>query len=222
MNEKACTRRYWTPSEIEQLRRLYPDMPAARVARRLRRPIYCVYNKAAKLGLRKSEAFLASSESCRLRRGHNVGAATRFKPGHVPLNKGVRGWDAGGRSHETRFKKGELYGAARMKLAPIGAVVIDKDGHRKLKVSDDRTVSSRRNWKFVHAVVWEKKHGPVSPGHAIVFRNGNKADIRLRNLECVTRQELMRRNSVHRLPKELAVVIQLRGAVVRQLRRRSA
>lgn len=47
------------------------------------------------------------------------------------------------------------------------------------------------------------------------------ADIREENLELVTRADVLRRNSVHNLPKELATTIQLLGALKRQIRRRS-
>ena len=59
------------------------------------------------------------------------------------------------------------------------------------------------------------------PGHEVIFRNGDPRDIRLENLECITRRALMARNSVHNLPKPLAQTVQLLGALNRQIRRRS-
>ena len=58
-------------------------------------------------------------------------------------------------------------------------------------------------------------------GHAVVFKNGNKADIRIENLELITRRELMARNTVHNLPPAIVQVVQLRGALVRQINRRT-
>jgi hypothetical protein len=29
-----------------------------------------------------------------------------------------------------------------------------------------------RNWVAVHRLVWEQAHGPVPPGHIVVFRPG--------------------------------------------------
>jgi len=122
---------------------------------------------------------------------------------------------------ETQFKKGELTGAAQARWVPVGTEVLDVEGYLKRKISDDRTKASRFNWRYVHTMTWEAKHGPVPRGCAIAFRNGDKADIREENLELVTRQELMRRNTIHNLPKALAEVIQLRGALVRQIRKRA-
>jgi hypothetical protein len=118
----------------------------------------------------------------------------------------------------TQFTKG----ARPHTWVPVGTEVVDPDGYRKRKVADDRNVDSRFNWRYVHVLVWERAHGKVPRGHAIAFRNGNKADLRLDNLELVSRREVMLRNSVHHLPKALADVIQLRGALVRRIREATA
>lgn len=210
-------RRPWTKAEQRIVRAKYPHTPTRDLVRLFKRPAYQVYQLAARLGLRKTAEYMASPAACRLRRGDNVGAPYRFRKGQVPANKGLRrpGWFVG-RMRETQFKKGVMPHT----WVPVGTEVLDPGGYLKRKVTDDRTVPSRFNWQFVHILVWEKKHGPVPPAHAIAFRNGDKSDIRLANLELVSRREMLRRNSVHRLPKALGQVIQLRGALVRQINRR--
>ena len=172
------------------LRKRYPNSPTSDIAKALDRKIKAVYQKAIQLGLRKSAAYLESPHACRLRRGDNIGASFRFLRGHVPANKGLRrpGWGPG-RMKDTQFRKGEMAGAARKKWVPVGTEVVDADGYRKRKVSDDRTKPSRFNWKFLHVIEWEGHHGAVPPGHAICFRNGDKSDIRVENLELVRRAE---------------------------------
>lgn len=213
-------RRPWTPEDVATLAALYPDESTADVARALRRSVAAVYTRARILGLSKSVEYLASPAACRLRRGDNVGKATRFKKGHVPANKGLRrpGW-APGRMRETQFKKGERRGVARRNYKPIGTERISKDGYLERKIND--SLPFQRRWRAVHLLVWEAEHGSIPKSHAIVFRNGNKLDIRLENLECISRRELMARNTVHNLPKPLAETIQLLGALKRQIRRRS-
>ena len=76
-----------------------------------------------------------------------------------------------------------------------------------------------RDYVAVHHLVWAEHYGPVPAGHAIVFRDGNKNNFNIENLECVSRAELMRRNTVHRYPKEIALAVQLRGALNRKLNR---
>lgn len=213
-------RRRWTAEDLRELRARYPHEPTADLVRAFGRPSASIYGMAGLLGLRKTPEYMASPAACRLRRGDNVGAPYRFKKGQTPANKGLRrpGWHRG-RMRETQFKKGQMPPT----WVPIGTEVVDPDGYRKVKISDDRTKASRFNWRFVHVRIWQRAHRRRVPkGHAIAFRNGDKTDLRPENLELISRRELMARNTVHNLPKPLAEVIQLRGALVRQIHRRSA
>ncbi len=199
------------------MRREYPNTPTADLARALGRSLSSVYMHAReKLGVSKSEAYMASPAACRLRRGDNVGAPYRFKKGQAPANKGIRrpGWHAG-RMRETQFKRGQ----AGHNWKPIGATRL-VDGYVYRKVSDIRRVPWTRNWVPEHIRAWTEAHGPLAPGEALVFKNGDRTDVRLDNLECITRRELMQRNSVHNLPAPLPQVIQLLGALKRKIRRR--
>ncbi len=213
-------KRLWNAADTAVLVARYPHEPTSTIARELRRSVTAVYGRAGLLGLTKGAEYLASPEACRLRRGDNVGAAMRFKKGHVPANKGLRrpGW-AAGRMKETQFKKGKRRGVAVGLYRPIGAERTSKEGYLQRKVNDDLPL--QRRWRAVHVLLWEATYGPVHKGHAIAFRNGNKGDIRLDNLECISRRELMARNTVHNLPKPLAETIQLLGALNRQIRRRT-
>lgn len=200
------------------MRRLYSDTPTAQLARQLGRPVGSVYQRAYLLGLHKSDAYLASPAAGRTNGRQGMG--TRFPKGHVPANKGLRGrkgW-APGRMAEGQFKKGVRQGVAVRLYKPIGTERVCKDGYLQRKVNDDLPLQAR--WKFVHLIVWEAAHGPVPTGHAITFINGDRRDLRIENLACVSRADLMRRNTVHNLPKPLASAIQLLGALKRQVRRR--
>lgn len=120
---------------------------------------------------------------------------------------------------ETQFKKGVRQGVAVKLYKPIGTERLSKDGYLERKVNDDLPLQAR--WRAVHLVEWERVNGPIPPGHALVFRNGDKTDIRPDNLELITRRALMKRNSVHNLPQPLAQTVQLLGALNRQIRRRA-
>ena len=107
-----------------------------------------------------------------------------------------------------------------MKLwKPIGTERVSKDGYLERKINNDLPLQAR--WRAVHLLVWEAANGPVPPGFAVCFKNRDKADIRLENLELITRRALMARNTVHNLPPALAQTIQLLGALNRELRRRT-
>jgi hypothetical protein len=200
----------------------YPHEPTPTVARELRRTVESVYARADKLGLKKSAAYLSSPHACRLRRGDNVGARFRYRKGHVPANKGLRrpGWGPG-RMKEHQFREGMRSGRAASLYMPIGSTRLI-DGYVYQKISDIPNVPYTVNWKPQHHLLWAAAHGPVPPGHALAFKNGDRTDVRLDNLECIPRRELMLRNTVHNYPKPLAETIQLLGALTNRIRRRTA
>lgn len=213
-----CGRRHWTAADDDALRACFADLSSIVVASRLGRTISAVRGRAAKLGLHKSAAYNASPSACRLRHEDAPGLAYRYPKGNVPVNKGLRrpGYSPG-RMRETQFKKGQLAGAAHAKWRPIGTEVVDDGGYRKRKIADDRSGASRFNWKSVHVLLWEEAHGPLPPNHILAFRNGNKHDIRLDNLECITRAEGMARNTIHNMPLPLKQASLLLGSVRRQI-----
>jgi hypothetical protein len=141
-------------------------------------------------------------------------------PGHTPWNKGRRfpGW-APGRMRETQFKKGERPWTWK----PVGTVSADTEGFLRIKVREPRDnepsgSGNKDSWPLLHHHVWAQKNGPVPPGYKIAFMDGNRGNCALENLELMTNAERMRRNSVHNLPKELQLVIQLAGALKRKIR----
>lgn len=209
--------KHWTAREIEQLRSRYPHEQTQAIAESMGRPARSVYFKASKLGLRKSPAFLASGLSGRL--DGIRGGATRFKKGHTPANKGLRrpGWSSG-RMAETQFRKGNLSGSGANRKKPIGTERVSRDGYLERKINDDLPL--QRRWRAVHLLNWEAANGPLPPGHAVTFIDGNKMNTELSNLRLLPRADLMRRNTVHNLPKPLAELVQLRGALVRKINRR--
>jgi HNH endonuclease len=206
--------RPWRPSEVDFLRISYPGLPTKELARLLGRSESAVYGQAGLLGLKKSTAYLASPEACRLRRGDNVGARTRFRPGHAAANKGLRrpGW-APGRMAETQFKAGRK----PQTWKAIGSTRISKDGYLQRKVSD--TGYPPRDWVGVHILTWQEAHGPVPPGHIVAFKDRKKDNTAVENLELLSRRELMLRNTIHNYPPELADVIRVSGALRRKIRR---
>lgn len=215
-------RRCWSAAEDAQIRRDYPDTPTTDLARRMGRPLTTVYQRARKLGVEKSAAYLASPHACRLRRGDHVGRRFWYPKGHVPANKGLRrpGYAVGrGRMQETQFKKGVRVGVATKLYKAIGSERISKDGYLERKVNDDLPLQAR--WRAVHLIVWEAVHGRIPPGHALVFKNRDRQDIRLDNLELITRRELMRRNTIHNLPRDVKGAITALSALNKQIRKRS-
>lgn len=211
------TKHEWTPDEEQKLAAWYADHKTAWIARQLGLEARQVYEKANRMGLRKSHAFLSSEASGRLRRDDHRGRLTRFQPGQAAWNKGTQ-FRPGGRCQETQFKKGHRGGRALEVYQPIGTERINKDGYLERKINDGMPLQKR--WRAVHLLVWEAANGPLPAGHAVVFKDGDKTHIALDNLECITRAELMRRNTRHNLPKELSDLIALRAALNRRINAR--
>jgi len=211
---KAELRRFYSEYEDDVIRRLYPDTKTERLALYLGRSVRATYNHAKLLGVRKSAAYLASEQASLLRRRPEIGEKRRFKPGHATWNKGIKhpqGW-APGRMAQTQFKKG----CRPQTWKPLGTTRLSKDGYLQRKVGE--TGHASKDWVGEHILIWERAHGPVPKGHAIVFKDGDKTHIAEDNLALISRADLLRRNTVHNLPKELALVIQLAGALRRKVR----
>ena len=219
------TRRHLDAHDEHTLRALYPHVPTHWVARVLDRTVTATYAAALRLGLRKTDEYLASEHASRLRRGDNVGWAHRFPKGHVPANKGKpMPPEVRAKCARTMFKKGHMGGRAAQLVQPLGALRFDKKhGCLQRKVTTQGRGAQR--WKSVHRLVWEAAHGPTPAGHIVVFKPGRhtlkEAEITLDRLELLSRAENMRRNSVHNLPRALVRAVQLRGAIHRQINRRT-
>lgn len=213
----------WTPELESMLSEIYPNITAKQASDITGMSVSQIYVKAKQLGLSKSEEFKSSALSGRVMRGKQDPrmAGTRFKAGQTPWNKGAH-FIAGGRSIETQFKKGRKPEEAR-NYQPIGSTRISKDGYLERKVSDDQSIYPAKRWKFEHRIVWEASNGEIPQGHMIVFKKGlftNKAELlTVDRLECISRAENAKRNSIWSKSPEIARLYQLKGAITRQVNR---
>jgi hypothetical protein len=226
MTQQKSRRRFWTEDDLRLIGWLYPHVATIKIAQLLKRDLSSVYQAAAKLGLSKSPEYMAATLMECGRKARRAGEATRFKPGLVPWNKGLRrpGWSPG-RMRETQFKPGTRSGSAAKNWCPIGTIRIDHEGFQRIKVREWRSgeatgFGNTTIWPLLNRHVWEEHNGPIPPSHAVVFRNGDRGNCDIGNLELLSRADLARRNSMwNRYPRELAEAIQLNGALKRKLRR---
>jgi len=200
----------WPPEHVDLLKKLYANTSNPDLGKMFGRKASSVGDKALKLGLKKSPEFISE-----LAKKYAVinGQKTRFAKGFTPHNKG-KAFNAGGRSLETQFKRGR----APQKWRPIGSERVGKDDYLLRKISDTNTT---KDWRPAHVLLWEERHGTVPQGHVIAFRDGNKRNFAPDNLECISRIEIMRRNTICRFPPELVEVIRLHSSINRTIERKS-
>jgi hypothetical protein len=200
-------RQKWTESEIATLTARYPNEKTDVLAKDMGMTVHRVYNKVFALRLKKTPEFLQAEGMERAQ--SEKFKASRFNAGHTTWNKGMKGLQIGG--EETQFKPGNK----PQTWKPIGSERIDKDGNLVRKFSD--TGIKRNDWKPVHVLCWEAAHGPVPAGHIVIFNDGNKRNFDIGNLICLSRADLMNRNTVHNYPPEIQKTIQLIGALNRKI-----
>ena len=211
--------RAWTDADVAYLRAHFPHERTEDVARAVRRNYRTTAQKARKLGLEKTRAYLQSEKSGRLRAGDGRGVAGRFRSGMTPWNKGQH-HPSTGRASETQFRAGGLPHNTR----PVGTYRVSKDGYLERKYQEARGGPSSR-WRSVHRLVWEAEHGPTPAGHVVVFRPGQRtaelSEITLDRLELITRQELMQRNTLHRWPDELRALVRTKAVLTREINKQT-
>lgn len=111
-----------------------------------------------------------------------TGTTGCFRKGFIPWNKGKKGYMG---ANKTSFKKGNKPKNWR----PVGSERINDEGYTLIKVSNEGGMWKR--WALKHRVVWEQHHKKKIPkGSVIIFADGNKNNLSVDNLLCVTREEL--------------------------------
>lgn len=215
-------RHNWSAQETNTLLALYPTTRTTDIALLLGIDLDLVYRRAAMLKIRKNPEFFARDKCGRIFKGGKLGQATQFAPGQKPWNAGRKGWQAGGRSVATQF----CAGALPSNTLPIGSlrVITSKNGNQHLerKVREVPGAAHKR-WTPIARLVWEATHGPVPNGSIVVFKPGQRSivleEITLDRLELITRAQNAARNHPNRRSPELGKLIQLKGAITRQVNR---
>jgi hypothetical protein len=216
-------RKEWKARELAKIRREYPTVPGLLLARSLGCTLSQLYRAAHQMRLKKSDEVIAQMARERIADPNHPSRRYRYPKGNIPANKGLRrpGY-APGRMADTQFKKNERSGVAAEKWKPIGTVVADAEGFLRVKIAEringEPKGWAKEIWPLLHWRTWEEHHGPIPPGHKVVFKDGDRANCAIENLELLSNAEMMLRNSIHNLPEELKDTIMLLGRVKRKVR----
>lgn len=193
--------RRWTEQELEMLRCLYNDYDYDQVAAMLGRSRHSVRNKIKNLGWKKTNRV---NSSC-------------FKKGQTPHNKGRKMTEWCSAEGIEKLKQTMFHGGHEsVDLRPIGFENTDHYGYVYVRVSD--TFGDYRDWKRKQRVVWESHHGPVPVGMGVTFKDGDKSNFDISNLELKSPSEQMAENSYrNNYPEDVAALFQLKGVLSRQI-----
>ena len=204
------------------MRKLFPAISSDMMARVLRRSRKAISARAHAMGLSKSLEHMQREYALRVER--SKAHPNTIKPGARPWNLGLRGvTGVHPNNRANQFRPGQLSGQAAQNYVPVGTTAINSDGLLKKKWTDDPHLTPHQRWRPVHVMVWEAAHGPVPPGHIVVFKQPSlhttvEHEITLDKIECISRAENMRRNSYWtNLPREVAQLYRIKGQLHRRL-----
>lgn len=121
-------------------------------------------------------------------KNHNLdsGVTGHYPKGHVPANKGKKGFSTEGMK-ATQFKKGQM----PPNYLPVGTERVNGDGYVDIKIADPK------KWRGKHLLVWEAANGPLPQGYVVIFGDGDRRNFDLDNLILVSRAQLARLNQNH-------------------------
>lgn len=199
-------KRFLTEDEKRTIRERFPNEFTYVIARQMGRSYSSVANYAYQAGVHKSEEFRAREYERQAQRLKECGNPHRFEKGHTPHNKGSKmSPEVYAKAKATMFKKGQTPHNTK----PDGYERVDADGYTQVRV----------NGKFFqkHHLVWEQANGPVPKGMSVVFKDGNKQNFALDNLELLNRKELMLRNTIQRYPEEIISTIKVLSKLKKHL-----
>ena len=201
-------RRYWTDHERKLLSELYADNSTDYVAKKLNRSITSIYTQANLMKLNKSEQYMKIALQLEAEKLKVVGAKHRFNSGHIPANFGQK------MSNELREKCKVTFfkdGHEPHNTKYDGYERIDtKDGYIQIRVNKGKFV-------LKHRYVWEQHNGPIPKGNIIIFKDRNKYNLDISNLQMITLSENMQRNRITKYPKELQDLIKLNNKLKTKL-----
>jgi len=118
----------------------------------------------------------------------------QFPKGHVPANKGLKGYHAPG-SEKGWFQKGH----SPLNSNPVGTETLRDDGYLWVKIAEPN------KWKQRHRILWEKANGKVHRGFCLLFSDGDRKNTSLDNLILISRSQLAVLNKLNLIQNERAL-----------------
>ena len=192
--------RFFTKEEDGFLKKNYKKIPAKRMSKILGRTEATARQRMKLLGI------VVPADIVQRFKEEN-----RFKKGQTPPNKGKKmPKDVYEKVKGKMFKKGNIC----QNKKPLGSIRITKDGYMEIKTSEPNL------WEHYHRLMWEETFGTIPDGKIVRFVTKDKLNVHPFNLELIDRADNMKKNSIHAMPEDLRRVVQMMGALNRQINKR--
>lgn len=199
--KKLTGRTIITPEEDQYIKENYLIYPVKTLADKMERHDTIIRRRIEQLGLVIPKELIEQRKK-----------DSQIKKGTIPPNKGKKmSAELYEKAKGTFFKKGHL--PRNTKYDGYISIRLDNHGRPYAHIR-----LSRGRFELLHRKIWMDANGPIPAGKILAFKNGDSTDIRLDNLQLITRKENMLRNSIQRYPEDLKSAIRTLGKLKKSIR----
>jgi hypothetical protein len=174
----------------------------------LKRPWGSVYGRIKRLGLILPDDLRKERMMIGIKKGWSNGQKTRFVKGQISWNKGLKDVCTGGL--KSQFIKGNKPHNTKYD----GCITI-----RKYSNKSNRPYLFIRleegKWELLHRYLWQMVNGPIPKKANVQFKDGNSLNCNINNLELISKNENMERNTINNLPQNLKDIILLNKQITK-------
>lgn len=165
----------WSVDEEKYLTENYIKYTVEQLMKLMNRGHSSIKNKILKLNLTLPEAVREERK-----------ARSKFKPGHISWNKGVKGYM---QSNKTSFKPGHV--PANKREVGYVAVRLDKrTGYPTLRIK----IAEPNKWESLSVYNYKKTYGDYPKGYMVTFKDGNSLNCNIENLHLMSLKERLLKN----------------------------
>jgi len=180
---KGGVSKLFTHSQVEYIKEKYQNHNPKKVAELLNKTCNGSFTEA------QIKSFVHNH-------GINCDRTGHFEKGEQPWNKGTKGVM---KPNKTSFKKGDI----PLNHRPVGSERITRDGYRAIKIAEPN------KWELLQRYNWAKVHGNENMPDNLRFKDNDKMNCDVSNLEPVSNQEHMVLNNMgfNQMPDEVKPVV---------------
>jgi hypothetical protein len=201
----------FTAEEDNFLRENYLTLTGPKLALKLGRAEGSVYGRIKLLGLILPDLIKQERQKITTENLRTEGVFSRFPKGHIPANKGKKmSPDLYEKVKATMLKKGNIPPNTKYN----GCLSIRGDSKKGEYVF---IRLSKCKWELLHRVVWEKHYGLIPKGFNVIFKDKDRFNFKINNLQLVSNRELMKLNSFLKFPEDVRDLIRAKSVLTRQI-----